>query len=242
MSSLTHFVDFNDSTHYYLDDGFRHEVKYTLTPSEYFKFRDFCASFMDFDQNAGADGHYIVKSYYFDTLYLNDYMEKLNGIHNRQKYRLRTYGDSGYYRLEKKMKRGQLNKKISGELSKSDADKLIKGHFKVNTGDEKTDTIINEMYRKGYRYSSYLEYNRQAFTLKELGIRITFDRDLSVLYANYGLSLKKPKPTPVFYQGETVLEIKFREKLPEWLIKAVGWMAPSEYSIGKYVESLKYVT
>jgi hypothetical protein len=231
-----------DSSYKYLqDDGFRHEVKYALSLYEYLKFRDFCMGFMDYDKNAEADGEYIVKSHYFDTVYFSDYNEKLNGIYDRQKYRLRTYGDSGYYRLEKKIKKGLLNKKISGEISCDHAEMLILGKMNIKTGDDTTDAIISEMYFKDCRKSVYIEYKRQAFTMKELDLRITFDKDLSMLYGNYGINEAKPGLYPCFYECEAVLEIKYKDLLPRWIEKTVRRIVPSEYSISKYAESLRNV-
>jgi len=233
------YFDSSDNPHQ--DEGFRHEVKYALSLYEYLKFRDFCMGFMDYDKNAGVNGEYTVKSHYFDTVYFNDYTEKLNGIYERQKYRLRTYGDTEYYRLEKKIKRGLLNKKISGEISFDHAEILIQGQTDIKTGNDTTDAIILEMFMKGCRKSVYIEYIRQAFTLKELDLRITFDKDISKLYGNYGLNEARPGSYHFHYGCEAVLEIKYKDFLPGWIEKAVHRIVPSENSISKYAESLKGV-
>jgi len=230
---------FIDNTNIFAkDDGFRHEVKYTLSLYQYLKFRDFCSGFMELDKNADENGEYIVKSYYFDTLFFDDYTEKLNGTYERKKYRLRTYGDSGYIRLEKKVKRGYLNKKILGEINADHADMLIKGHTNIKTGDDNTDAIISEMYLSGYKSSIYIEYSRQAFTLNEFDIRITLDKDLGALYGKYSSGENKPNLLPVHYEGEAILEIKYKDALPRWLMKTVYQMAPSERSLSKYAQSL----
>jgi hypothetical protein len=196
---------------------------------------------MDLDKNAGEYGQYVVKSYYFDTLTYQDYTEKMDGIYARQKYRVRTYGDSEYFRLEKKVKKGNQNKKISGEISVSDADLLIKGFTDIKTGNENTDDIIREMHLKRCRNSVYIEYDRQVYMLKELDIRITFDKDIRFLFGNYGLHEQKPALIPVFYEDETILEVKYKDMLPGWLHRAIYQIAPSEFSVSKYAESLRYL-
>ena len=241
MFSSVRRIHYDNSYSFYKDDGFRNEIKYTLTQYEYFKLRDYCAGFMESDINAGIDGVYTVKSYYFDTLSYDDYIEKQNGVYERKKYRIRTYGDLGEYRLEKKIKIGSLNKKISGEICMSDADMLISGYTDIITGNERTDSIISELYIKGYRNSVYIEYERQAFILKELDLRITFDKDLSAVYGNYGLRETMPAAIPIFYDGETIMEIKYKDFLPGWLERAIYNIAPSEFSISKYEEALKYI-
>ena len=234
-------VYYDNSDSFYIDDGFRNEIKYSLSPLEYLKLRDFCSGFMDHDENAGTDGEYTVKSYYFDTLFFDDYVEKRDGIYERKKYRVRTYGDSGLYRLEKKLKKGSLNKKLSCELSADDADRLITGHTDITTGNKNTDLIISEMRLRGCRNSVYIEYIRQAFVIRETGLRITFDRDIGTVFGNYGLNETMPEPLPVFYGGESIMEIKHRDPLPGWLSKTVRCLAPSEFSISKYSESLVYI-
>ena len=233
-------IFYDNPGYLYDENGFRHEIKYTLTPDEYIKLSDFCAGFMSCDENADADGGYSVKSYYFDTLYYTDYMEKDSGVYERKKYRIRTYGDTGHYRLEKKIKRGSLNNKLSGGISPGDADMLITGGFGVVTGDEITDSIISEMYMNGYRNSIYIEYTRQPFVIEDIGLRITFDRDIGFVYGNYGLDELMPEPTPVYYNGETIMEIKYKDVLPAWLKRAIFRIAPSEFSTSKYTESLRY--
>ncbi|MDR2569398.1 MAG: polyphosphate polymerase domain-containing protein [Oscillospiraceae bacterium] len=238
MLSRVRRVFFDSSYIFPNDDGFRHEIKFTLQPGAYYKFRDFCLGFMDLDKNANENGEYTVKSHYFDTLYFADYNEKLNGIYERQKYRARTYGDTGYYKLEKKMKRGNLNKKFSGEICAEHVNELIRGQMDIKTGNENTDSIIYEMYLKACRHSAYIVYNRQAFLLKELDIRITFDKDISALYGNCIFNEHMPDPIPVFYGGETILEIKYKDYLPKWIERAIHQLVPSEYSVSKYAESL----
>ena len=241
MFPLLRRISLDNSFRFPQDDGFRHEVKYTLSPCEHYKFRDFCVGFMDFDKNAGDSGEYIVKSYYFDTVGYRDYTEKQDGIYARQKYRVRTYGDSGYYRLEKKIRKGTQNMKVSGEISKYNADLLIRGYTDIKTGNQVTDDIITQMHTKGYRSSVYIEYARQVLMIKELDIRVTFDKNISALYGSYGLEDAMPAPSPVFYNDETVLEIKYKEFLPEWLQRAVYLIIPSEYSVSKYAQSLRYI-
>jgi len=193
---------------------------------------------MVLDKNADENGEYIVKSYYFDTLLYNAYTEKLNGVYEREKHRLRTYGDSGYHRLEKKVKRGYLNKKISGEIDALHADMLIRGYTDIKTGDDDTDAIISEMYLNGCRSSIYIEYSRQAFISNELDIRITFDKGINALFGNYGLSNDRPGLIPVRHNDQVILEIKYKHFLPGWIEKAALHMLPSEFSLSKYALSL----
>lgn len=240
MPKKAHTLSFDTSYKLLHDEDLRSEIKYTLMPLEYLKLKDFCENFMDKDDNADKDGTYIVKSYYFDTIHFKDYAEKQNGIFARNKYRIRTYGNTGFYRLEKKIKRGNLNKKMSGVISASDADALIEDCRELKTGERETDKIIDEMRAKGYKSSVYIQYERQAFTIDELDIRITFDRKIGMLFGKCGLFTAIPCILPVFYNDETIMEVKFKELIPKWLQDAIYTVAPSEFSVSKYERSLKY--
>lgn len=224
-----------------MDDGFRYEIKYTLSPLEYLKFRDICSGFMEIDKNTKSGSRYVVKSHYFDTPYFQDYHEKLNGIYSRQKYRIRTYGSSGYYRLEKKIKEGNRNKKFSGRISADDAASLLKGNMQIKTGADITDSIISEMYMKCCRSSAYIEYERLAYAFNEPELRITFDSNIRTLFGRYLPSEQMPPPIPVFYEGEVIMEVKYKDDLPKWLQKAIYRVVPSEFSVSKYAQSLVYI-
>jgi hypothetical protein len=234
-------ASFDSSYTGYIDEGFRHELKYTLSPCEAARFRDLCEGFMERDGNAGESGEYKVRSHYFDTPHFGDFTDKRDGVYERQKYRIRTYGDSGFYRLEKKIKRGSLNMKKSGRISATDADALVRGSTNLKTGDEGADAIISEMWLKGYRYSVYTEYIREAFVMRELDLRITFDRGIRFLHGNRSLYETAPCAIPAFHGGEVVLEVKYKDALPKWLDRAVYRMAPEESSISKYEKSLGHI-
>ena len=50
-----------------------------------------------------SGGRYRITSLYFDDIYGTGYNDKLNGVLNRKKYRIRTYNfDKNFIRLEEK--------------------------------------------------------------------------------------------------------------------------------------------
>lgn len=71
----------------------RREIKYAITISQATLLQNKLTYVMHEDPHNGIDG-YSVKSLYFDTLYDRDLNDKLNGCLNRQKIRLRVYGNS----------------------------------------------------------------------------------------------------------------------------------------------------
>ena len=111
-------------------DVLRTEKKYTVSPLTAGQITARLSYLLPLDGNCENAKPYIVKSLYFDSLYNRDYMEKGSGLEFRKKIRLRSYGDDGIVKLEWKRKQGSKQRKQSLLLSKTDAEKLIRGDYR----------------------------------------------------------------------------------------------------------------
>ena len=81
------------------------------------------------DPHNGVHG-YRIRSLYFDTVYDEDYHEKLAGIETRRKIRLRCYDPAaGYAMLEMKQKQGASQLKRSLRVTREVAQRLITGDY-----------------------------------------------------------------------------------------------------------------
>lgn len=102
----------------------RHELKYLITPAELTVLRNTLAPLMQLDQ-----GHeYLIRSLYFDTINDDALEEKIAGVGNRKKYRIRIYNFSDrVIKLECKSKYGDLISKQSVSIPRELADQLIAG-------------------------------------------------------------------------------------------------------------------
>ena len=102
----------------------RHELKYFITPAELTVLRNTLAPLMQLDQ-----GHeYLIRSLYFDTINDDALEEKIAGVGNRKKYRIRIYNFSDrVIKLECKSKYGDLISKQSVSIPRELADQLIAG-------------------------------------------------------------------------------------------------------------------
>lgn len=100
----------------------RHELKYLITPAELTVLRNTLAPLMQLDQ-----GHeYLIRSLYFDTINDDALEEKIAGVGNRKKYRIRIYNFSDrVIKLECKSKYGDLISKQSVSIPRELADQLI---------------------------------------------------------------------------------------------------------------------
>lgn len=95
---------------------FRHEYKFQISPQDRQLLLSRLRPLGLEDPHASA-GEYRVYSLYFDDLQDTALRQKLDGVENRDKFRLRYYnGDLSFLRLEKKSKRGNLCQKRSASL------------------------------------------------------------------------------------------------------------------------------
>ena len=72
----------------------RHELKYLITPAELSVLRGVLKPITQFDPNGDENNEYIIRSLYFDTINDDALMEKIAGVGNRKKYRIRIYNFS----------------------------------------------------------------------------------------------------------------------------------------------------
>lgn len=191
--------------------GFRHEDKYILNISDYQKIKNKLETILRYDDNTLKDlGYYKITSVYFDNLYDKCLLEKVNGVNNREKYRIRYYNDDlSYIKLEKKIKINGLCKKISCNISKEEYEKILKNDVQwlLDCYDRE---LLQDLYIKMkvqlLRLSTIVEYNRTAFIYSDKNIRVTLDRDLKTNIGNGSIGIDS---------GKMILEIKYNNYLPD---------------------------
>ena len=99
----------------------REEYKYYIGQSELGNVELALKSLMALDPSCdNPKGYYVVKSLYFDTPNSRDLDEKMDGIIDREKYRIRTYPNAKNekFKLEKKSKIDSVIEKNSLSISK----------------------------------------------------------------------------------------------------------------------------
>ena len=108
---------------------FREEKKYLIGMAEALQRSHLLGQVMREDPHNGVHG-YRIRSLYFDTVYDEDYHEKLAGIETRRKIRLRCYDPAaGYAMLEMKQKQGASQLKRSLRVTREVAQRLITGDY-----------------------------------------------------------------------------------------------------------------
>ena len=160
---------------------FRNEVKHRITAGDQ---AAICASLRavaKLDPHAAKKGYYHIRSLYFDNLYDKALVEKLSGVSDREKFRIRYYDfDPSLIHLEKKVKRGGLGYKVSEVLTKEEAQKIVDGD--VDWMPLSGRALVIELYAKMksqlLRPKTIVDYDRIPFVYEPGNVRITVDYHL----------------------------------------------------------------
>lgn len=214
----------------------REEKKFLISLYEFRNKSHYLDSLMLQDEHNGIDG-YIIRSLYFDTVYDDDFFEKLEGVETRRKIRLRIYDPKhDFAMLEMKQKQGASQKKRSLRMTKDDAQMLISGQYGVLMKYE--EPFAKECYalmnHKCYRPKTIVQYNRKAYIAKENKIRVTFDNNIVATETNFDLFSENLVMYPVLDKFNVVLEVKFNGFLLDYIRQFINSINKSELSVSKY--------
>ena len=214
---------------------YRHELKYQINSIDCSNLRSKLRYVMKLDPNAGPDGNYIIRSLYFDNPEDKALMEKIAGVDNRTKYRMRFYNyDDSYIVLEKKMKVKSLTAKLSEPITKEQCIKIIEGDIEWLRSSEKA--LLRELYQKmkheQFKPKTIVDYVREAYIFKAGNVRVTFDKSVSSGLKSTDF-LNKDLPTAGTLNC-TILEIKYDAFLPEIINDIIQVGNRSRLSVSKY--------
>ena len=149
---------------------FRHEWKHEINYADMLALRHRLGAVMQRDKNA-VDGKYFIRSLYFDNGADKALREKLDGVNNREKFRIH---------LEKKCKRNGLGSKEQAELTAAEAQSIVDGDWEwMRDADH---PLVMELYHKmqsqGLRPKTIVDYTREPFVYAPGNVRVTLDYDI----------------------------------------------------------------
>ena len=214
----------------------RHELKHRITYEDYLVISSRLRYIADFDSHAGADGLYRVHSLYFDNISDKILREKLDGVCNREKFRIRYYNeDTGFIRLEKKSKVHGLCDKESAAMTKEQVEALCGGRTEFLRDAE--EPLFRELYAKMQyqmlRPRCIVDYDRVVYTYLPGNVRITFDSNIRTGLYHNALFDREVATIPA-EAGTIILEVKYDAFLPEIIAKAVRVRDRQTASFSKY--------
>ncbi len=220
------------------EQRFRHELKHDINYFDCMELISRLQYIAKPDDHASADGSYKIRSLYFDNLYDKALREKINGVSNREKFRIRYYnGDTSYIRLEKKSKRSGLCQKQSASISKAQCQMLLNG--KIDFLKESSEILFLELYAKiraeQLRPKNIVDYKRHAFVFPAGNVRVTIDSDIrtsSNITQFLDPLLVCHSPTK-----SIILEVKYDDFLPQVIADIIQLSNRQRNAFSKYAIS-----
>lgn len=199
---------------------------------------------MKLDPHVADKGQYTIRSLYFDDQAYGAFYEKVSGIDERTKYRIRCYDyDMSLFRLEKKEKKGHLTRKTGQTVSLADVQMLQKA-----SGERCPDTTggLAEELRlgcigRGLRPVVLVDYDRTPFVCADGNTRITLDENLRTVPYCKDLFGPVHAMRPVLENGQVILEVKFDDFLPGHLSAAIGDIPKIPMAISKFAMCLNVI-
>lgn len=221
---------------------FRHEYKYYITFTEYINLKQRLTKLMKKDNNSNMYGTYRITSIYFDNFNDKALKEKIDGVNNREKFRIRYYNNNtDVIKSEKKSKINGLCNKQSVRITKDECDLILKGD--INWMAKSSRKLLNELYTKMksqlLKPKTIVDYVREPFVYEYGNVRITLDRDIRT-----GMYTTKlfDEEIPLVLAGENtiLLEVKFDEYLPDIIKDVIQINSRQSTAYSKYASCRIY--
>lgn len=222
-------------------DVCRREIKYEVGLCLAAVLRQRLAAVLAEDPHNGGSG-YLVRSVYFDTPDALDCVQKLDGLDNRKKLRLRIYGFGDTpAKLELKQKQGTFQRKRSLTLSRRQAEQLLTGNLScLESCGEFGQELARLMTLGAYRPGCLVEYDRIAFYSPTNDTRVTLDSRLRSNEGCFRLYDPTVQLTPVGSPAAVTLEVKYNRFLLSFVKDAVSVAGMLNVSASKYCRSRQF--
>lgn len=214
---------------------FRHEWKHEINLSDMIALRSRLRAVAQIDPHA-VDGTYEIRSLYFDNLSDKALREKLDGVNNREKFRLRYYNkDISLIHLEKKSKRNGLETKEIAVLTRQEAQSIIDGDYRWMS--DSPDSLIKELYLKmttqQLRPKTIVDYTREPYIFPAGNVRITMDYNIRTGLECTGFLNTECVTIPAG-SAPIILEVKWDAYLPDIIRDIIQLKGRNTCAFSKY--------
>ncbi|MEC7584239.1 MAG: polyphosphate polymerase domain-containing protein [Planctomycetota bacterium] len=185
---------------------------------------------------------YFVRSLYFDDANHTCFREKVDGMHTRSKFRLRTYTRDPAKPAPSFLEvKGRWNNLVfkHRELVQEGYDPGASGYgmsqliVRHTRASKVRDQFEFDLYRKQIRPVVLVDYERRPYVSRfDPHFRLTFDQRLEagstdMLFPGPNVTMRQLVP------GYTVMEVKFRHHVPSWFHRIIQAYELRRVSISK---------
>ena len=215
---------------------YRHELKFLLSAAEYEHLRRLLGALLVKDENMKQGKDYFIRSLYFDTPGNKDYYDKLIGMVQRRKIRLRIYNTAAdKVKLEIKNKENDYSIKETMTISRAEAMMLADGDYHVLAGydNEISQKAYFHLQTHAYTPKVVVDYEREAYLMPVENVRITFDKRVRA-FKGTGLFVQDNAFVGVLAPEYMILEVKYDKYLPAYVEQALSSIRMQRMSISKY--------
>lgn len=223
-----------------MEQNYRHEYKYLISrqSAQLLKLR--LPHVMRPDPHAGPTGQYTIRSLYFDDLNFSAFEEKVSGVDNRTKYRIRCYNyQDNYFKLEKKEKKGHLTRKTARRISREEVLRLQK---ETGIPLERDCDLAEELRLRNRQQGAVpvvlVDYDRTPFVSVYGNTRITLDENLRTIPYVHDIFAPGHPAIPVLEPDQVILEVKFDDFLPGHLDACLADIPKVPMAISKFAMCL----
>lgn len=196
----------------------RHEIKHEISISDYIALRNRLKFIAQKDLNTDERGRYRIRSLYFDNADDKALKEKILGLNNREKFRIRYYnGDTRHIKLEKKGKINGLCYKRYTPLTVGQCEQIINGDIKWMrfSGNSLLVELYAKMNFQQLRPRTLVDYVREPYIYKPGNVRVTFDSGITTGLNSKELFNQQTAAMNSHAIKKIIMEVKFDEFLPE---------------------------
>ena len=223
-----------------MEQNYRHEYKYLISrqSAELLKLR--LPHVMRPDPHAGPTGQYTIRSLYFDDVNFSAFEEKVSGVDNRTKFRIRCYNyQDNYFKLEKKEKKGHLTRKTARRISRAEVLRLQK---ETGIPLERDCDLAEELRLRNRQQGAVpvvlVDYDRTPFVSVYGNTRITLDENLRTIPYVHDIFAPGHPAMPVMEPDQVILEVKFDDFLPGYLDACLADIPKVPMAISKFAMCL----
>ena len=224
-----------------MEKNFRHEYKFLISKATAEILKRRLPHVMQRDPHAGAEGRYTIRSLYFEDQSFSAFYEKVSGVDNRTKFRIRCYDYCDrIIKLEKKEKKGHLTRKTAQTISAADV-RSIQNNPRQHIPDH-PEALAEKLRllctKRGTRPMVLVDYDRTPFVCANGNTRITIDENIRTIPYQGDLFAAGHPAIPVLEPDQVVLEVKFDDFLPGYLSECLADIPKAPMAVSKFAMCL----
>lgn len=224
----------------------RNEYKYLISIQQKNFLMEYWNTYLQKDSHSMDVGKTPILSLYYDSPGLDFYHEKLDGIKDRNKIRLRVYdygfkeGSTCFLEIKQRFSDKVRKIRVFEENFRFELFDLKNWVFKKEIEDQYFNTLIETYHPKP---TAQVFYIRNAFqALAEEDVRITFDTSLMGLHPDQDMSIDliSDPAYQLMPENYCILEIKNNSNsIPPWVFDGIHEAGLIQRSIPKYITAVE---